>query len=193
MRFGTGSVDSIGSTIVQTPNGEVVCHIVPCNTQFLLCLHDTNYLETQFLKLAYILIQGTNMVLLIRKWRHPWMLLARSKTIVYSYVNELENITECHLAEGEIRQLHRRFGYPSAHRPMKALRRSGHDVDSRTVKQLTKYHQFFQKCRKPSERFKFTLHDDTQFNQSIHVDVIYILGQPTLHVFDESTRFQAAR
>ena len=40
-------------------------------------------------------------------------------------------------------------------------------------------------------RFKFTLYNDqdTDFNCSIYVNIMYIDGQPVLYVIDEATRF----
>ncbi|POS82824.1 hypothetical protein EPUL_005094 [Erysiphe pulchra] len=49
------------------------------------------------------------------------------------------------------------------------------------------------KTRRAPIRFKFTLRDDVDFNHSIFIDVMYIDGSPALHVFDEATRFQAAK
>ena len=44
-------------------------------------------------------------------------------------------------------------------------------------------------------RFKFTIKNDQdcRFNHTVIVDVMYIQGNPVLHVVDEATRFQAAR
>ena len=61
------------------------------------------------------------------------------------------------------------------------------------MERLTKYCSFCQRYGKSPGRFKFTLRDDTTFNYSIIVDIMYIDGNPVLHVIDEATRFQAAR
>ncbi|EED11958.1 hypothetical protein TSTA_000360 [Talaromyces stipitatus ATCC 10500] len=42
-------------------------------------------------------------------------------------------------------------------------------------------------------RFKFTLTDDQEFNFKIVVDVMYLDGEPVLHVVDSATSFQAAK
>jgi hypothetical protein len=43
-------------------------------------------------------------------------------------------------------------------------------------------------------RFKFTLHDDCEFNHEISVDIMYLDGnRPTLHIVDTATSFNAAR
>ncbi len=61
------------------------------------------------------------------------------------------------------------------------------------LKKLTKFCIFCQKYVKSSERFKFTLKDEINFNYSIIVDVMYIENHFILHVVDDVTRFQVAK
>ena len=42
-------------------------------------------------------------------------------------------------------------------------------------------------------RFRFTLHDDIEFNYRVIIDIMYINRKPVLHAIDEATAFQAAR
>ncbi|RKF81035.1 hypothetical protein GcM3_039032, partial [Golovinomyces cichoracearum] len=101
--FSIGTTSSIGTTIVQTPMGKIVFHVVPSNTPFLLSLQDMDHLEVQFLNLSNILIQKNNIVPVIRKRGHPWMLLGSTeKSIVHSYIGEITDIPECHLSEPEL-------------------------------------------------------------------------------------------
>ncbi len=58
---------------------------------------------------------------------------------------------------------------------------------------MTKFCTFCQKYAKFSERFKFILKDDVNFNYSIIVNVMYIENNSILHVLDEATRFQIAK
>jgi hypothetical protein len=45
-----------------------------------------------------------------------------------------------------------------------------------------------------STRFRFTLHDDYEFNYEIIVNIMYLEGnRPTLHVVDAATSFNAVR
>ena len=46
---------------------------------------------------------------------------------------------------------------------------------------------------KSPSRFKFTLHDDYEFNYSIIIDVLHLDSKPVLQVVDSSTAFQAAK
>lgn len=105
------------------------------------------------------------------------------------------DLNPCYLTDTELRQLHRRFGHPSAMRLRLLLERSGHgdDLDKNVLDRLTKYCTFCQKHGKSPRRFKFTLRDDINFNFSIIVDIMYIDNSPVLHIVDESTRYQAAR
>ncbi|KAI0998087.1 hypothetical protein K3495_g10102 [Podosphaera aphanis] len=73
--FGIGTATSIGSTTVRTPIGEIVLHILPSDTPFLLCLRDMDRLNVRFDNLRNILVQGNKTVPIVRKWGHPWMLL----------------------------------------------------------------------------------------------------------------------
>lgn len=47
-------------------------------------------------------------------------------------------------------------------------------------------------CQSP-RRFKFTLHEDHEFNYEIMFDIIYLSNRPVLHVIDVATAFQAGR
>lgn len=50
------------------------------------------------------------------------------------------------------------------------------------------------KCaRAAPRRFKFSLHNDKEFNQTVFVDIFYIEKKPILRVIDKSTRYLAAR
>lgn len=47
---------------------------------------------------------------------------------------------------------------------------------------------YYQKHEKSLNGFKFILKENTKFNYSILIDIIYINGSPLLHVIDETTR-----
>jgi hypothetical protein len=110
-----------------------------------------------------------------------------------TYVNQFFDLNLCYLIETELRQLHRRFDHSSIKKFHDLLERSEHEVKKAVLKKLIKFCTFCQKYAKFSERFKFTLRDDVNFNYSVIVDVMYIENSSILHVIDETTRFQAAR
>jgi hypothetical protein len=97
------------------------------------------------------------------------------------------------LTAAELRRLHRCFGHPSIERLQKLLDRSGHEIDKLAIEYLTKFCHHCQIHSKSLGRFRFILRDDVEFNYSIIVDVMYISGNPILHIIDEATRFQAGR
>jgi hypothetical protein len=73
------------------------------------------------------------------------------------------------------------------------LERFDHEIKKSALKKLTKFCTFCQKHAKFSERFKFTLKDEVNFNYSVIVDVMYIENHFILHVVDDATRFQTAK
>lgn len=95
-----------------------------------------------------------------------------------------------HLTESQLRQLHRRFGHPSARRLIVLLRKAGlDDFNPQIIKHLTKICHHCQMNSKAPGRFKFTINDDIDFNYEIFVDIMYIDGKPVLHVVDSATSF----
>jgi hypothetical protein len=73
------------------------------------------------------------------------------------------------------------------------LWQANQDVDYKTLERLTRYCDACQKNAQSPDRFKFTIRDDVAFNHSVYINVMYIDGDPLLHVVDEATRFYAAR
>ncbi|KAI0378236.1 hypothetical protein F5Y04DRAFT_291050 [Hypomontagnella monticulosa] len=68
------------------------------------------------------------------------------------------------------------------------------DIDHKTIDKITEYCHQCQMHEKSLGWFKFTLKDDdTGFNHTIYVDVMYINNKPALHVVDKATSYQAAR
>ena len=65
------------------------------------------------------------------------------------------------------------------------LERAGHETNKKIIDNLPKYCKYCQKHEKSPGRFKFTLRKDVNFNYPILVDIIYIDGDPILHVVDE--------
>ena len=99
----------------------------------------------------------------------------------------------CYLTDTELRRLHCRFGHPTVEQLQRLLDKSGHDIDKSILEHLTKYCHHCQKHGRSPGRFQFTLQDDVEFNYSIIVDIMYISGNPLLHVVDEATQFQTGK
>jgi hypothetical protein len=176
VRFGKGMATSKGTIQVDTPLGVITFHVVPANTPFLYCLQDMDAMGVKLDNLENVLIQGDNIVPVVRKWGHPWMLLHQLE----------QSLAWSHLTESELRQLHQRFGHPSVRRLARILERAGHNVDTKAIKHLTKFCHQCQMHSKSPGRFKFTLKDNHEFSYSVVIDVLYIDGKPVLQVVDSS-------
>ncbi|CAL3962418.1 unnamed protein product [Diplocarpon coronariae] len=87
-----------------------------------------------------MLIQGTNIVLIIRKFGHLWLLL---------YIKE-EAFAQF-LAKPELRRLHRRFGYISIAKLAKVLNRASQEYDLlilQKIEDVSKVERYYAAVRK---------------------------------------------
>ena len=66
-------------------------------------------------------------------------------------------------------------------------------LTTKKSKKLTRFCEQCQKFGKSPGRFKFKLRDEVNFNYTILIDIMYIDGNPILHIVDEGTRYQAAQ
>jgi hypothetical protein len=107
IRFGKGDpVASRGTVDVSTLLGTITFYVLPTNTPFLFCIKDMDNMGAELYNLKNVLVQGTKVVLVVRKWGHLWMLLNKlEEAVAWSY-----------LTESELRQLYRRFGHSSVQR-----------------------------------------------------------------------------
>jgi hypothetical protein len=113
VQFGIGSTSSIGTANVHTPIGEVQFHIVDANTPFLLCLADMDKLQVYYNNIQDVLVTRTGEVLVVRRFRHAFLLCNSS---LQTYLLESFELNPCYLTEVELHRLHRRFGHPSVER-----------------------------------------------------------------------------
>ena len=192
-RFGIGSAKSIGSITIPTPLGNAEFHVVENDIPFLLCLRDLDQFGAYYNNLTDLVVMTpTTTIPVTRRFGHPFILW--DWTLSSFIVESVTHTTECHLTSTELSRLHRRFGHPSSNKLANLIERSGHDFDRQALNKLTKFCTHCQKHAKSPGRFKFTLRDDSiDFNGSVFLDIMYINGQPVLHIIDEATKFQAAR
>ena len=86
-----------------------------------------------------------------------------------------EAIAYSHLTKVELKQLYRRFGYLSVHQLAKVLKRARYeDINTCTIKHLTKFCKQCQLHLKLLGRFKFTIKDNCNFNYLIIVNILYL-------------------
>jgi hypothetical protein len=72
IRFGKGDpVASRGTVNVSTPLGTITFHVLPTNTPFLFCIKDMDNIGVELHNLKNVLVQGTKVVPVVRKWGHP--------------------------------------------------------------------------------------------------------------------------
>jgi hypothetical protein len=193
VQFGIETTSSIESIIIQTPISKVEFHIVQADTPFLLCLADMDTLGVYYNNITDTLITPTGSILITWQFGHPFLLW---KETLEPFITESFLQDPCLLITVELQRLHRRFGHSAADKLHKLLERAGHeDINKKTIEHLTKYCSHYQLHGKSSGWFKFTLwaDQDPVFNFSIFVDVMYIDGNPILHIIDEATRFQATK
>ncbi|POS84537.1 hypothetical protein EPUL_004867 [Erysiphe pulchra] len=199
IKFGIGITTPIGTLGIYTAFGYIEFFVVKADTPFLFSLQDMDRLGVYYNNVENVLIQGTRVFLVIRRWDHPFLLEKGLNA------NDLSSSAffnfDCFFTSQEIRQLHRRFGHPSAKRLIKVLEKSGYNVSLNLVEKLTKFCSTCQKHGRSPRRFKFTLRDDTlSFNHTVYIDIIYIKSSsnqtqssPVLNVVDEAIGFQAGR
>jgi hypothetical protein len=169
-------------------------HVIKTDTSFLLSLADMNRLKVYFNNVENILfmIIKNRDLSIIRRFDHDFLQWKNSYSL-HSYIAQSFNFYFCYLTDIELRQLHRRFEHSFIMKLHDLLERFDHEVKKSVLKKLIKFCTFWQKYAKSSERFKFTLKYDVNFNYSIIVDVMYIENHFILHVVDDATRFQVAK
>ena len=190
IKFGIGISSCIGSSRINTPVGDVEFYIMMAPTPFLLSLADMDRLSVYYNNLNDTLVTSQGVIPVIRRFGHCFLLW---NTSLCSYIIDSFDYQECYFTTMELQRLHRRFGHPSVARLQTVLERAGHNTSKETLEYITKYCTHCQRYGKSPGRFKFHLRDDTQFNHTIFVDILYIQSKPILHVVDEGTRYQTGR
>lgn len=105
--------------------------------------------------------------------------------------------TKCFYTTSEFNHLRCHFGHRNTDNLMNLLRKADLDTVQEGTRNTIQYiAESYDSCEKLSSLphgFKFTLRDDSQFNSTIYVNLLWIDKKTILHVVDESTRYQAAR
>ncbi len=200
IQFDIGSARSIESLIIDTSFEIVKFHVIKTDISFLLSLADMNRLKVYFnnvinsliqmIKISDEILRKKKSFSVIRRFDHEFLLW---RNFMQIYVNQSFDLNSCYVIEIELRQLHKRFDHSSTMKLHHLLERFEHEAEKSVLKKLTKFCTFCQKYAKFSERFKFILKDDVNFNYSMIVNVMYIEKSSILHVVDEATRFQAIK
>ena len=103
----------------------------------------------------------------VPRWQasDAFLTMLKEKALAYSY-----------LTDGELRRLHRRFGHPSVARLYKLLKTAGHPVEIQVLELIAKVCHHCQMHSARPVGFKFTLHDDCEFNYEVIMDIFYVEG-----------------
>ncbi|EKD14183.1 polyprotein [Drepanopeziza brunnea f. sp. 'multigermtubi' MB_m1] len=190
VKYGIGSATSIGAVTLQTPLGQVEFHVVESDVPFLFSLADMDKHKVILDNLRNVLVQGKREIPVVRMFGHVWMLLSKEHAATY-YSTEGETVY-CHLTEEQLRTIHKRFGHPSAGRFAAVLKRAGHEFRRDLLYNIQKFCHHCQVFGRSPGRFSIKLKDDTDFNDTVYVDVMHLDGKNVLHVVCDSTNFQAA-
>ena len=92
-----------------------------------------------------------------------------------------EAMAYSHLTKAELKQLYCRFGHLFVHRLARVLKRAGYNnINTRTIKHLTKFYKQCQLYTKSLGRFKFTIKDNYNFNYLVIVNVLYLDRRPVI-------------
>jgi hypothetical protein len=192
VQFEIESISSIESLIIDISFELMKFHVIKANTSFLLSLADMNRLKIYFNNvenILFMIIKNRNLSI-IRRFDHDFLLW---ENFLHFYIIQFFELNFCYLIDVELRQLHKRFDHSFITKLHDLLKRFYHEMKKAILKKLTKFCTFCQKYAKSSERFKFTLRDEINFNYSVIVNVMYIDNNLILHVVDDVTRFQIAK
>lgn len=144
-----------GSCTLNLPIGTVKFYVtVDSDTPFLLGLRDLDRLHSYYNNLTDHLVQCTDASSktikathpVHRRFGHAFLPLGQhsiEEALISSYKRPYEkddnkfDIIQSHLTEPQLRQLHRRFGHPSAARLAQLLSRSGHEHNRGLIDRLT--------------------------------------------------------
>jgi hypothetical protein len=131
MKFNNNPESTFLETIAaETPFKTIRFAVMLINTPFLLYLADINRDNVYFNNINNTLMHNGKKHSIVRKWGYSWFLLNNAEITA----------VHCHLIETNLRQLHRRFGYPAAERFYRVFARAGYeDINEFVIAKIGKY------------------------------------------------------
>ena len=97
VKFGIGDSSSIGSSVIQTPIGEVEFHIMPDELPFLLSLADMDRLKVYYNNVTDYAISPAGKVPVVRRFGHPFLLW--NEHLEVFIIESFNNRTNCELTK----------------------------------------------------------------------------------------------
>jgi hypothetical protein len=122
----------LGFTVIITPIGKIVFHILDAFISFLLSLKDMDRLKVYLNNVTneIVFMDGKWRAFVIRKWGHPWFFTSKLESALY-------------FTDVEFKRLYRRFGHSAIDRFCKLLERAGHEKHRNKLEKIEKFcHQF---------------------------------------------------
>lgn len=101
----------------------------------------------------------------------------------------------CFLTESELKKLYKKFDHSTTEQLYVFFVKFEHvkGLNKAILNKLTKYCNHCQRHDKLSEKFKFILKNDIDFNYSIVVDIIFIDNASIFYIVDKLIKFQAIK
>ncbi|EED11916.1 conserved hypothetical protein [Talaromyces stipitatus ATCC 10500] len=192
VQFGPGDpYQSIGSIDVPTPISTIRFYILTSTTSFLMSLYELDKLKLYFDNTCNLLVNKKTgkTTPVIRQFGHPFLVWDYS---YHTYLLALFDHNPCLLTNAKLHRLHCRFRHPSTNRLRRVLTRAGHETNKEAIEYIRKFCHHCQMYDKSPGRFRFTLHENVNFNHSIIINIMYLDRDPVLHIVDEATHFNAA-
>ena len=165
-------------------------HVIRTNISFLLCLTNMNRLNVYLNNLINKLIMKKNSIFIIRRFDHSWLLW---ENFLWFYIVNSFNENSCFLIDVELKQLHRHFDHLFVEKLHRLRKRSKHEVNKIVLDKFIEICVFCQKHDWLSNRFKFILRKNVEFNYFIIINIMYIDNNSILHMMNEAIRFQTIK
>jgi hypothetical protein len=188
--FGEDRRKSLGSISIRIPTSrnafiEVVAYVVTANVPFIL---DLDTLQ----KFGLDVCISTNR---LRCLGQDWDIETEKKR-GHLYIKD-PTTTSILYTRSELVKLHRAFFHPSTDKLYSLLKRSKptevHEDTRRQLRQIVKACLTCQTFASQPLRFSVRLPDEKLvFNDELIMDLLWLDGEPALHVVDTATRFGAA-
>ena len=128
-----------------------------------------------------------------------WVTPMTRSTSAHSYVPMEFRRTNCtHMSVAELEKVHRQFYHPTAEKLFNLLKKAKPEEAApetrRNLEELTTRCDPCQRIRTAPNRFRVSFGaEHVQFNERVLMDIMYINGDPILHIVDEGTHFSAEK
>jgi hypothetical protein len=142
----------------------IIFHVLKAPTPFLICFRNMNRLKVYFNntinEIAFA--NGRLRASIIRKWGYFWFFVSKLESAAF-------------FTNGELKRLHRRFGYSATDKLCILLERAGYEDYREAFIVIEKFCYYCQMKNPKLRRFKFIFRNDCEFNYEIFVNMLYLI------------------